>query len=176
MAIQESTRFLDFSKPFIDATKNVFETMVYTSLECDKPSLKNTSVSYGDVTVLMGLNGKVKVDSVEMPFRGMLVLCFPMATYLKVASAMLMSEFKEFGPDINDVGAEISNIITGNAKRTLRTMGYLIEMCIPSTVHGKDYVISYPNQSKIVVIPVKCSHGDFNIELAYQDTSLKEGQ
>lgn len=143
MALQENERFLEFSRPFIEASKKVFETMIFTKLDCGKPSLKESVTCYGDVTVLMGLNGKVKIDSVEMPFRGMLVLSFPMTTYLKIASAMLMTEYKEFGPDINDVGAEITNIITGNAKRTLRTMGYLIDMCIPSTVHGKDYAISY---------------------------------
>ncbi|MDH4468703.1 MAG: chemotaxis protein CheX [Bacteriovoracaceae bacterium] len=174
MSIKESTRFLDFSKPFIDATKKVFETMVFTTLECGKPALKEGVSPYGDVTVLMGLNGKVKIDSMELPFRGMMVISFPMPTYLKIASAMLMGEYTSYSKEIGDVGAEISNIVTGNAKRTLRTLGYMIDMCIPSTVEGKDYKISYPEQTKIVMIPIKCNHGEFFMELTYQDSNLKE--
>jgi CheY-specific phosphatase CheX len=32
--------FLEFSKPFIAATKNIFETMVSCKIEAQKPSIK----------------------------------------------------------------------------------------------------------------------------------------
>lgn len=167
--MSEMKRFLDFSKPFIDATKNIFETMVFTKIEPQKPSLKDSGVSKGDVSAVLGLSGTYTQGDVNTSYRAMLVISFPYETYCKVASAMLMEEHATYNDEISDVGGEICNMIMGNAKRDLGTLGYSTNMAIPSIIEGKNHSIRYPNDTTIVLIPIHCDHGPFYMEICYKD-------
>lgn len=164
-------QFLSFSKPFIDACKSVFSLMVDVEIEIGKPLVKDQSKSSGDITSIMGISGVYESESCTNKFQGMLCLSFPTGTYLKVASGMLGQEYTEFDDDIRDVGNEITNIIMGNAKGVLSETGYKIEMSIPSLIIGKGHLINYPKKSTIILIPITCDHGDFFIELCYQDVA-----
>ena len=92
----------------------------------------------------MGLSGDVTKNGEPVPCRAMLVISFPMETYLKTASAMLMEEYDSYNEEIADVGAAICNMIMGNAKRTLVESGYTCNMAVPSMVEGK--IIRSPTQ------------------------------
>ncbi len=164
-----NANFLEFSKPFIEAAKNVFETMVFTKLEPGKPVVKKDSTSKGDVSAVLGLNGVVNKDGNEKNYRAMLVMSFPYDTYLKVAGAMLMEEYTEFNEEIRDVGGEITNMIMGNAKRELGAMGYTSNMAIPSIIEGPEHTIKYPDATAVILIPIKCAHGEMFIELCYAE-------
>ena len=100
-----NSNFLEFSKPFIEAAKNVFETMVFTKLEPGKPQVKKGSMSKGDVSAVLGLSGTLTQNGKERSYRAMLVLSFPYDCYIKLASAMLMEEYTEFNEDIRDENA-----------------------------------------------------------------------
>lgn len=165
-----SENFLTFSKPFIDAIKNVFTTMTSSELKAHSPQLrKSGEKAKGDISVVIGLNGSVKTGGLLQPFIGMMVLSFDTPVFLKIASAMLGGNFKEFNDEIKDVGSEISNITTGNAKKVLSEMGYKIDMSIPSTITGNSHEIQYPVDSQTVVITFDSIHGTFFMELCYQD-------
>ncbi len=161
--------FLEFSRPFIDAGKNVFETMVFTKLDPSKPEIKKDYKSRGDVSAVLGLTGTIKKDGKEKEYKAMLVLSWPYQTYFKVASAMLMENFTEYSNEIADVGAEIANMIMGNAKRELATMGYTTNMAIPSIIEGSGHTIKYPASTTIIMIPVNSAHGPFYIEICYTE-------
>ena len=165
----QNENFLVFAKPFVEALKNVFETMVFTKIEANKPTFKTDSLTRGDVSAVMGMNGVYQKDSEETDFKGMLVISWPYETYTKTASAMLMEEYPEYCEDIADVGGEISNMIMGNAKRELNGLGYKLEMSIPSMIGGKDHSITYPDGVKVILIPLSCSHGEFFMEICYKD-------
>lgn len=164
-----NANFLEFSKPFISAAKNVFETMVFTKLEPSKPKVKSDNVSKGDVSAVLGLNGKLTKNGEEKNYRAMLVMSFPYETYIKIAGAMLMEEYTEFNEDIRDVGGEICNMIMGNAKRELNTLGYDCNMAIPSIIEGKGHTIKYPNSTTVILIPINSAHGELFIELCYAE-------
>ena len=84
---------------------------------------------------------------------------------------MLMEEYTEINDSNSDAGAEISNMITGNAKRYLTALGYKIEMSIPSTILGPNHEIKYPSGTFVVLIPIDSQHGRFYVELCYQDVT-----
>lgn len=166
-----NTNFITFSKPFMDAAKNVFETMVFSKLEPGKPQVKQDSVSKGDVSATIGINGTYMTDdSEERNFKGMLVISWPYETYFKVAAAMLMEEtpYTEYSPEIADVGGEICNMIMGNAKRDLTEIGFKTAMAIPSIIEGKDHSIKYPPGTTTILIPIVSAHGDMYIELCFR--------
>lgn len=161
--------FIEFSKPFIDAAKNVFETMVFTKLDTQKPVIKNDSLSRGDVSAVLGLSGEMDRNGVKSQYKAMLVISFPYATYFKVASAMLGENYTSYVPDIHDLGGEIVNMVMGNAKRDLKTMGYTSNMAIPSMVEGKNHSIKYPAGTHVVLIPFTSAHGELFMELCYSE-------
>ncbi|MBF0298075.1 MAG: chemotaxis protein CheX [Oligoflexia bacterium] len=158
-------QFIEFSKPFIQAAKVVFETMIFTKIEPGKPSIKKDATSRGDVSAVLGVTGKYEKDGKQDEVRAMLVLSWPYDTYVKIANAMLMESFTEYNDAICDVGAEISNMILGNAKRDLRGLGYILDMSIPSTIGGPNHTINYPPGTTVVLIPIISAHGEFFMEL-----------
>ena len=161
--------FLEFSKPFIEAAKNVFETMVFTKLDPQKPFIKKDNVSRGDISAVLGMSGEVDTDGEKRDYKAMLILSWPYQSYYKVASAMLMETYEEYNDDIADVGGEISNMIMGNAKRDLAGMGYTSNMSIPSMVEGAGHTIKYPPGTIIIVIPINSAHGTMFMELCYRE-------
>ncbi len=164
-----TTNFVEFSRPFIESAKKVFETMVYTKITTGQPEIKSGKSAKGDISAVIGITGVFNKEGTEGDFKGQFVISFPEATYIKVAGAMLMEEYKEFNDEIADVGAEICNMIMGNAKAGLKNMGYTFDMSVPTTIHGKDHSITYPKAVTIVVIPIKSDHGDFYFEVCYQE-------
>jgi chemotaxis protein CheX len=162
-------RFLNFSRPFLDALKDTFETMVQTTIKPHSPEIKKGAKGSGDISAMIGMNGQVEKDGDTKNFKGLLVFSFPEEVYLKIAGAMLFEEFTEYNEDIADTGSEIANIVMGNAKSGLSEMGYKIEMASPSTVRGPDHEITYPAGTIIVVITISSDHGDFKMELCYQE-------
>ncbi len=164
-----NTNFLEFAKPFIDAAKSVFETMIFTKLEPKKPCLKENNISKGEISSLIGLSGTVEKDGKTSDFKSMFVMSWPEQTYVKVASSMLGEEHTEYSDEITDVGAEITNMIVGNAKRQLCQIGYNLDMAIPSIVHGKNHKLSYPSGTNVILMPINSGHGEFYMEICYKD-------
>lgn len=161
------TNFIDFSRPFVDACKNIFSTMVHCTLEAKKPTIKSDSESRGDITAVIGLSGDLEKGGKVTPYKAMLVISFPYETYFKVASAMLGETYTTYHPDIHDLGGEVVNMIMGNAKRDLKTLGYTSNMAIPSLIEGKGHSIKYPAGTTVVLIPFESAHGPLYMELCY---------
>lgn len=166
-----STNFIEFSRPFVNAAKNVFETMVFTKLDPQKPVLKKDGFSRGDISAILGITGKITLQEAPDPmdFRAMLVISWPFQTYLNVASAMLMETYKEYCDDIADVGGEICNMVMGNAKRELAGLGYSLNMAIPSMIKGEGHIIKYPPKTTVIMIPLNSAHGQMFLELCYRE-------
>ena len=163
------SHFIEFSKPFIDATKNIFETMIFSKLENQKPSLKIDSSINGDITSFINMNGEIDKDGKKLPFQAILVISFPYETYFKIAEAMLGESYTSYSPEIKDLGSEIVNMVMGNAKKELTPLGYTSSMAIPEIFEGKNSPINYPNSKRIILIPFDSTHGSFFMELCYQE-------
>lgn len=165
-------RYLDFCKPFINAIKDVYSTMMSTEISHGAPSIKKSNQSSGDYSAIMGINGTYVNGDTKKGFKGALVLSWPEECYIKSAGAMLMEDFTEFCDEIADVGMEVCNITMGNAKKHLAEEGYLIEMSIPTSVKGKNHQFKAQDGVVTIVTPLECSFGKLFIELNYEDFDL----
>ena len=165
-------RYLEFCKPFIDAIKDVYSTMMSTNLRPGTPSIKKGSISHGEFSSIMGINGIYENGNEKKGFRGSLTLSWPEQVYIKSAGAMLFEEFTEYSDEIADVGMEICNITMGNAKKVLCQEGYSIEMSIPTSVKGKDHEIKAQDGVVTIATPLESELGTFYIELSYEDYEL----
>lgn len=167
--MSSNKNFVEFSKPFIDGLKETFELMMSAELSAHSPKIKDDSLTRGEFTSIIGMNGKVEKDGEQRDFKGLIGLSFNMDVYLKIASAMLMEEHTEYSEEISDTGSEIVNIIMGNAKSALSEKGYDIGMATPSTVRGKDVEIRYPKGTIVVEVLIESSLGTFILEICYQE-------
>jgi chemotaxis protein CheX len=158
--------FLAFSKPFIEGAQTVFETMIETKLTPGKPKIKEDSDALSDLTAVINISG----DRENKPYQALLVISWPYQTYINMSSAMLQEEYTEYNKEIKDVGAEICNIITGNAKRNLNGLGYTCSMAIPTMIEGSGHKLNYPDGTTIVHFPIKSDHGEFVIEICYTES------
>lgn len=167
--MSSNSNFVQFSKPFVDALKETFSLMAQTEITAHSPTIKQGNVAKGDISALIGMNGKVEKDGEEKDFKGLLVISWPEDVYIKFASRMLFEEYTEYCEEISDSGAEIANIVMGNAKGQLNPEGYKIDMASPSTVRGKNHEIKYPPNTTVIAITITADIGDFTLEICYME-------
>ncbi|MCB2181674.1 MAG: chemotaxis protein CheX [Desulfobulbaceae bacterium] len=147
----------EFINPFLNATKNVLETMCQTQVKAKKATLKDNSLTYGHVTGIIGM--------VSKDITGCMILSFSEPCILNVVASMLMEEPKKaVDEEIVDAVGELTNMICGGAKAQLAKLDYKFDLATPTMIVGKDVEISYYSEAPTIVIPFSTEHGDFVIE------------
>ena len=147
---------VEYINPFLNATKNVIETMANTPVTAEKPALKKGNMSWGVVTGIIGMaSDKLK---------GHMVISFDAPCILGIVSGMLAEEFTEVNQDVVDAVGEITNMICGGAKKELSEMGYLFDLAIPLMIQGKDIEITQFTKGPVVTIPFTTARGKFVVE------------
>lgn len=119
--------------PFINATLNVLETMAFTKARAEKPYLKKDQVACGDVSGVIGLTGEAS---------GTISVSFTEKSILAIVSNMLGEEIKELNEEIQDAVGEITNMISGQARRELEGLGKRLKAAIPTVITGKNHTIT----------------------------------
>jgi len=161
--------YVKFSKPFIDALKDTFKVMMSTEITTHSPKMKTDAKAHGEITAMIGMTGTVEKDGKQQDFNGLIALSFNKPTYLKIASAMLMQEFTDYHEDMEDTGAEIANIVMGNAKKVLVTQGYKIGLSTPTSIKGVDHQIKYPANTIVIETSISSALGDFVFDICYRE-------
>jgi len=148
-----------YINPFITATHHVLDTMAHTKAAVDKPYLKKEKIAKGDVTGIIGLTGQVK---------GTISVTFTEKCILAIVSGMFGEEMKELNEEIKDAVGEISNMISGQARRELETMGLSLTAAIPTVIMGKNHSISHITAHPVIAIPFRTDNGEFTIEVSFE--------
>jgi len=107
---------VEFVNPFLSAILNVLSTMAMTEAKAGKPFIKSSNMASGEVTGMIGLAGN--------QVRGSLAINFSRAAILHIASQMLGESFTEIDDTVKDVVGEITNMVTGGAKKSLAEQGH----------------------------------------------------
>ena len=147
---------VELINPFVKSAVNVLKTMAQTDPQPGKPYLKEGNLTWGVVTGVIGMAG----DEVT----GNMVVSFDEKSILGIVSKMLMEEFKALSPDVIDAVGEITNMISGGAKKELNEVGFNFNMATPIMVTGKDVELSQLSKAPIVVLPFTTDAGKFVIE------------
>ncbi len=145
---------------FLDSTINVLTTMAMIDAKPGKPQIKMESAAKGDVTGMIGIVGE--------GVKGSLAISFEEKTILHVVSQMFGEPITELDDSVNDAVGEITNIVTGGAKKTLSEKGYKFQMAIPTTIAGKQHVISHKSTGPIIIVPFNTEAGKFFIEICFE--------
>ena len=145
--------------PFINATINVLETMAFMNVTPGKPFLKTDIVAIGDITGLMGLTGVAN---------GTVAVTFESDCILAIVSNMFGEQMSEINSEIIDAVGELTNMISGQARRELEEIGRSFKAAIPSVVAGPKHSITHYTDGPRIAIPFSTDHGEFTIEVCFE--------
>lgn len=115
-----------------EVVSNVFKTMANVDVS---PTAEVAPVSL-PVAALVGMSSE---DT-----RMVVIIRMDEGFALKVAGAMLGEEFPVWCPTVEDVVAEMANIVAGNLKPHLKPG---LALSLPTVVHGSDFAIRAPRLS-----------------------------
>jgi chemotaxis protein CheX len=149
---------LELEKHLVDATLEVFASMIFIDITPEAPSDEPISVLEPNLSSLIGLAGDLK---------GILAVHCPSAVALGITSAMLGMEVTELGEDAKDAIGEIANMVAGGLKVALAPTGKKIELAIPTTVIGKSIRTSGLSGATRIMIPFSSPIGRFGLELRF---------
>ncbi|MFH2093042.1 MAG: chemotaxis protein CheX [Pseudomonadota bacterium] len=145
--------------PFINATINVLETMAFVTVDAGQPYLKRDNVAVGDVSGVLGLTGVAN---------GTIAVTFEEKCILQVVSNMFGETMSELNSEIADAVGELTNMISGQARRELEEMGKVFKAAIPSVVTGRNHSITHYSNGPKIAIPFTTDSGKFTIEVCFE--------
>ncbi len=151
---------VEFINPFLDSIVNVLTTMAQTNPKPQKAYIKNGSSAMGEVT------GLIEMSSDKA--KGSLAVTFSAPAILHIASQMLGEEVKEMDDTIPDTVGEITNMVTGGAKRILSEKGFAFNMALPNMFVGEKHLVTHLIAGPVLVIPFAIEAGDFFIEVCFE--------
>lgn len=151
--------------PFLDATVNVLSTMAFTEASAGKPFLKKTKEASGDVTGTISFTGDAT---------GILAITFTEGCIANILTNMFGEEVTGINDEVCDAVGELTNMISGDARRKLEQYGYSIRAAIPSVITGKNHTIKKFFEGPCIALPFSTNGGDFTVEIAVKTKSNEE--
>ena len=151
---------VEFINPFINATTSVLETMCMMSSTPGKPYVKKDNKATGDVSGVLGLAGEQT---------GSFAVSFSESCIIKVVSNMLGEEITALNKDVEDAVGEITNMISGGARKELGDNGFHFEMALPTVVMGKNHSITHVGSNNTIVIPFTTEAGPYAVEVSFAE-------
>jgi len=148
-----------YINPFLSGTVEVLSTMAHVQLIPGKPFIKSGQTAMGDVTGLVGLTGEV---------RGSLSVTFVFRVIQATMKGMLGDEITEIDNTVRDAVGELTNMISGTARRYLAEEGLSLRAGIPTVVSGKGHVIQHITNSPILAIPFQSQFGRVLVEVSIE--------
>lgn len=152
----------DLINPFINATMNVLETMAFSKSKAGKPFLKKENTAKGIITGIIGITGHSNAGTISVTFDE--------GSILKIVSNMFGEDMEEINGEIADAVGELTNMISGQARRELEEKGKVFEAAIPSVITGKEHSISHITNGPKIAIPFTTEGGSFVIEVCFKQT------
>ena len=145
-----------FINPFLNATREVLSTMAATNAVVGKPFLKKDDTAYGDVSGIIGITG----DAL-----GSMAISFTEPCICRISSMMLGETISEVSDDVLDAVGELTNMISGAARRAIEKDGLSVYAAIPSVIHGRNHQLNHILKSPSIVIPFSTEQGNFVLDV-----------
>lgn len=150
-----------YINPFLDAFLNVMDTMAKLQLTPSRPQVKNDEIAKGDVSGVIGLVGE--------QVKGSLSITFEKKLAFKIMENMLGDTPMIINDEVTDMVGELTNIVSGGAKKIFSENGFNFDMATPMVVSGKDHTISHITDGKKIILPFNSLFGRAFIEICFEE-------
>jgi chemotaxis protein CheX len=151
-----------YINPLLESTLSVLSTMAMIEAKPGKPSLKEGTHTLGDVTGLIDLseNGQTRAS---------LAIGFSADAIYEIGKNMLGEEMTSIDDAAVDMVGELTNMITGAAKRIYAEQGLEFELTLPKTTVGSGTPIEHSVPGNAIVLPFSTGKGQLYVELCFGD-------
>ena len=145
---------------FVSSTRDVLETMAFTTCYHQKPTVRKDRLSWGDIT------GVIPIKSEKLS--GTMIISFEEECIVSIASKMLGEDFNKISTEVIDAVDELTNMISGGVKRELNNSGHNFDLAIPSVVIGKSVELSQLSGVGLT-LPFATDDGSFVVEAEFKE-------
>jgi chemotaxis protein CheX len=129
-----------------------------------KPILRNTRISTGDVTGIMGLVGDAK---------GTVSISFTKPGALFIYKTLMGEDHTDIDPDVVDAIGELTNITSGQARKVFEETNINLKAAIPTVIVGKDVELHIICALPIVSLPFHFQTNNGHEEIVHVDFSFE---
>lgn len=134
----------ELARHLIEATKDVFSTMVVMELTDNYPLREPVTRFHCSISGMVGLAGM---------YTGILSIHCPQSLALQITSNMLGMDVSEVAEDVCDAMGEIANMLGGHVKQVFSKGGLDLNLSIPTVITGEDYCLNCMTDKDCVIIP-----------------------
>ena len=145
-----------YINPFLEGTISVLKTMAFIEPRPGKPYLKKNNLAQGDISGVIGFAGEIK---------GSLALSFTEQCIIKIVSNMLGEDIKSMNGEIKDAVGEITNMVSGVARKKMEEMDLVLSAAIPTVVCGINHSITHVLGGPSIIIPFDTDCGSFVVDV-----------
>jgi chemotaxis protein CheX len=149
----------EIARPFVKATLEILDTMAGISASAGNPYTKKGNVAAGDVSAIVGVTGDKT---------GTIAVSFTRACAVALVKGMLGDDIHDVLQDTQDAVGEVTNMVSGQARAGLRTMGITLQGSTPTVIVGDGHVIRHISSSAVVAIPFTSKEGEFTVEFCFE--------
>lgn len=145
-----------FINPFIFGTMEVMEKMAFTKPTAGKPFAKVDDAARGDISGIIGMTGDAT---------GSLAMSFTEACIIGIVEKMLGERHPEMNRAVLDAVGELTNMISGAARKHMEKDDLKVIAAIPTIVFGRSHMIYHVIKGPSIVIPFQTEVGNFVIDV-----------
>lgn len=145
---------VEFINPFLLAAVKVLETMTFTEAKPRKPYLKQDKEPKGDVTGIIDISGQAE---------GSLAITFSHDCICHLVANMFGEQVDTINQDVKDAVGELTNMISGDARRQLAESGLPLQAGIPQVFSGPGHKVEHSGPA--IAVPFETPGGEFTIEV-----------
>ncbi len=153
-----------YIQPFVAAAQTVFKTMLSIDLAIGKPGLKEQRTTSGDVTGIMSLVGDKE---------GTIAISFKEKGALYVFNSLMGDDASSISPEVVDAIGELTNIVSGQARKEFEKNGINLRASIPMVVVGKGVETNFITNVPIITLPFAFSVNNGTGEVMNLDFSFE---
>lgn len=154
---------IEFIDPFLRAAYTVLESILGSKPEREQVSLRKSSFTTQQVTIMAGVNGEVE---------GQALYGMSLETAQKIAGAMMCTEVQTMDDMALSAVSELGNMITGNASTLLSQKGFDVDITPPSVIRGLNVEVS--TRTAALVVPISTVAGRVEINVALAENQMKK--
>ena len=145
-----------FINPFLYGTAEVLSKMAFIEPVAGKPFLKTDDAACGDVSGIIGMTGDAT---------GSLALTFNEECIIYIINKILGEKHKEINNDVLDAVGELTNMISGAARKLMEKDNLTVFAAIPTVIFGRAHTVRHIIRGPSIVIPFQTEKGQFVIDI-----------
>ncbi len=159
--IAEQNSFERLAALLTNATTEVFATMLDMPLTAGEARRRQHDLSehFNGVIAVVGLAGE---------WMGSGGLSCSEEVACKIAAQLLMTEFPAVDREVIDAMGEVANIIVGNVKNELEESMGVLQLSLPTVIHGVNLNTSSGRHQEWTVVDFSGDLGSFSVHLSLQ--------